>query len=89
LTFFQSTSSSSAISIGSIVLTPWPISGFLATIVMTPSVVMRMYALGVNAAGACGVIHDASASAGSIYEASAMPPPASAVTRRKARRSID
>ena len=29
-------------SIGSIVLMPWPISGFLAMIVTTPSGVMRM-----------------------------------------------
>ena len=41
-TFFQSTSSSSAMSIGSIVLMPWPTSGFLAVIVTTPSGVMRM-----------------------------------------------
>ncbi len=36
-TFVQSTSSSSAISIGSMVFTPWPISGFLAVIVTMPS----------------------------------------------------
>ena len=36
-TWFQSQSSSSAISIGSIVLMPWPISGFLETIVTRPS----------------------------------------------------
>ena len=37
LTSFQSTSSSSAISIGSMVLTPWPTSGFLAMMVTVPS----------------------------------------------------
>ena len=36
-TSFQSTSSSSAISMGSMVLMPWPISGFLAMMVTTPS----------------------------------------------------
>src|ERR1044071_344648 len=36
-TFFQSTSSSSAMSIGSMVLTPCPISGFCATMVTLPS----------------------------------------------------
>jgi hypothetical protein len=64
---FQSTSSSSAISIGSIVLTPCPISGFFATTVTTPSGVMRMNALGAKTAGAPGAsdcADDASASAG-------------------------
>jgi hypothetical protein len=37
LTDFQSTSSSSAISMGSIVLTPWPTSGFFAVMVTAPS----------------------------------------------------
>jgi hypothetical protein len=41
-TSFQSTSRSSAINMGNIVPTPWPISGFLAMIVTTPSGVMRM-----------------------------------------------
>ena len=36
-TFFQSTSSSSAIIIGRLVRMPWPISGFLDMIVTTPS----------------------------------------------------
>jgi hypothetical protein len=41
LTLFQSASSSSAMSIGSIVLTPWPTSGSLAMIVTVPSAAMR------------------------------------------------
>ena len=49
-TFFQSTSSSSAMIIGSIVFTPCPISGFLAMIVTMPSGVMRMKALGRKSA---------------------------------------
>src|SRR2546430_2543231 len=49
-TSFQSTSSSSAMSIGSIVLMPWPISGFLAMIVTMPVGAMRMKALGTKSA---------------------------------------
>jgi hypothetical protein len=45
-TFDQSASSSSAMIIGSIVFTPWPTSGFFAMIVIEPSGVMRMNALG-------------------------------------------
>ena len=37
----QSASSSSAMSIGSIVLMPWPISGFLPTIVTSPSLAIE------------------------------------------------
>ncbi len=37
VTSFQSTSSSSAISMGSMVRTPWPTSGFLAMMVTLPS----------------------------------------------------
>jgi hypothetical protein len=45
-TVFQSTSSSSAINIGSAVLIPWPISGFLPMIVTEPSASIRMNAFG-------------------------------------------
>ena len=41
-TLAQSTSSSSAMSMGSMVLIPWPISGFLAVMVTRLSAVMRM-----------------------------------------------
>ena len=44
-TSFQSTSSSSAITIGSMVLMPWPISGFFDMMVTTPSGAMRTKAL--------------------------------------------
>jgi hypothetical protein len=49
-TSFQSTSSSSAISMGSIVFTPWPISGFFAVMVTMPSGAIRTKAS--SAAGA-------------------------------------
>ena len=42
VTSFQSTSSSSAISIGSMVRMPWPTSGFLAMMVTLPSGVILM-----------------------------------------------
>jgi hypothetical protein len=42
LTDFQSTSSSSAMSIGSMVRTPWPVSGFLAMMVTVPSALTRI-----------------------------------------------
>ena len=50
-TSFQSTSSSSAISMGSMVFTPWPISGFFAMIVTTPSGAMRMNEAGTSVTG--------------------------------------
>jgi hypothetical protein len=46
--------------IGSIVFTPWPISGFLAMIVTAPSGVIQMKALGVKSA-AVGLKASASA----------------------------
>jgi hypothetical protein len=61
-TFAQSTSSSSAMIIGSIVFTPCPISGFLAMIVTMPSGVIRMNAFGTNS-GALGASVAAKASA--------------------------
>jgi hypothetical protein len=51
-TLFQSTSSSSAISIGSDVLMPWPISGFFDMIVTTPSGPILMKAVGTKFAPA-------------------------------------
>jgi len=44
-TSFQSTSSSSAIIMGRLVFTPWPISGFLPMMVTMPSAAMRMKAV--------------------------------------------
>src|ERR1700721_2769189 len=51
LTLFQSTSSSSAISIGSMVLMPCPTSGFFATIVTVPSGAILMYVCGSGGGG--------------------------------------
>ena len=51
---FHSTSSSSATSMGSIVLTPCPISGFLAITVTTPLASMRINATAMNAGGLPG-----------------------------------
>jgi hypothetical protein len=50
-TALQSTSSSSAMSIGSIVLMPWPTSGFLAVIVTMPFSAMLMKAFGESGGG--------------------------------------
>jgi hypothetical protein len=72
--------------IGNIVLMPWPTSGFFDMIVITPSGVIRMKALGVKSPPACRA-PASSALAPSRYEPSSRPPPASAVTRRKERRS--
>src|SRR5712664_3452550 len=86
-TSFQSTSSSSAISMGSMVLTPWPISGFFAVMVTMPSAPTRMNALGVRFAGGgpCGACPK---SLGSMYADKSTPPPAIALTFRKERRPI-
>ena len=82
-TFFQSTSSSSAMSIGSIVFTPWPISGFFAMIVTMPSGVMRMNAFGANsAAGSARASASRRVARLEVASPSSRPPPASAVTRR-------
>src|SRR5688572_5769830 len=88
-TVCQSTSSSSAMSIGSIVLIPCPTSGFLAMIVTDPSGERRMKALGENsAAGAFGAsAASRSAPPKSMMVPSRRPPPASAETRRNWRRS--
>src|SRR2546429_170390 len=86
-TSFQSTSSSSAMSMGRCVLTPWPTSGFLLTMVTMPSAATRRNAVGSKAAGgACGACAKISA-AGSKWRATRIPPPATADTRRKLRRS--
>jgi hypothetical protein len=81
------TSSSSAMSIGSAVFTPCPISGFLAMIVTTLSGVILTKAFGrKTGAGPCGAWAKSSAT-GSSCMATSMPPPASALIFRKARRS--
>jgi hypothetical protein len=49
-TSFQSTSSSSAISIGSVTFTPWPISGFFAMIVAMPLLSIETNAFGWSGA---------------------------------------
>jgi hypothetical protein len=79
------TSSSSATSIGSIVLTPCPTSGFFAMIVTTPSLPMRMNAFGVKASASPGASSASRARPGTSV-ASRTPPPAMALTRRKSRR---
>ena len=50
-TSFQSTSSSSAMIIGRLVLMPWPISGFFAMIVTMPSGAILMKELGSSGGG--------------------------------------
>src|SRR5690606_3669957 len=80
----QSASSSSAISIGSIVLMPWPISGFLPTIVMMLSGEIVTKALS-EAPSAMPV---AAPAAKGIVAVSASPPPASTPALRTARRDI-
>src|SRR5262249_48906062 len=86
-TWLQSQSSSSATIIGSEVFTPWPISGFLETIVTVPSVAMETKA--ESCAGAVLFSPVApSASAGSgISASSASPPPARREALSSARRS--
>src|SRR5712671_7006424 len=86
-TSFQSTSSSSAISMGSMVFTPCPISGFFAVMVTTPSGAMRMNALGVRFAGG-GPCDACPKSFGSRYTDRSSPPQATAVTLRNERRPI-
>src|SRR6516225_5028447 len=86
-TWLQSQSSSSATIIGSEVFTPWPISGFLETMVTVPSVAMETNA--ESCAGAVLLSPVASrAHAGSgISASSASPPPASRDALSSARRS--
>src|SRR5688572_3113431 len=85
VTLLQSTSSSSAMIIGSMFITPWPTSGFLLTMVTLPSAAILTKAFGCIAPppppGPC-----ANRSA-SRWKATTIPPPASALTRRKERRS--
>ena len=68
------------------VFTPWPTSGFFATMVTMPSGVMRMNAFGVNAVPVGLPCATASATSPTAV-ASSSPPPASALTRRNERRS--
>ena len=84
-TSFQSASSSSAITMGSIVLTPWPISGFFDAIVMMPSGAIRMKALSVAPAGSERPPAAARARPGSNAYNS-RPPPAAALALRIVRR---
>src|SRR5579863_6804485 len=76
-TWLQSQSSSSATIIGSDVFTPWPISGFLDTIVTVPSGAMATKAESCAAAGLFPSIAPAKAAGSGISASSAKPPPAS------------
>src|SRR5580658_6558060 len=81
-TRFQSASSSSAISIGSMVLTPWPTSGSLAMIVTVPSASILMKLFGT----CCTAGPNWAEALGLMYRPSSTPPPASEVTRKNERR---
>src|SRR5688572_2382280 len=85
VTLAQSTSSSSAISIGSMFIMPWPISGFLLTIVtlLSGCSVTNAHACG-SAAGPPGPW--ANTSSASSCRATSKPPPAAALTLMKERR---
>ncbi len=86
-TWLHSTSSSSAISMGSMVRIPCPISGFLASITTLPSAVTRTKARGDSPAGCGAPCADTNLrEVGVSYNPSAMPPPARAVNCRKCRR---
>ena len=80
----MSTPNSSARIMGSEVFTPWPHSGFLATSVTLPSGVMRMKAFGVKDRG----VSEAPSASSAQPKPSSRPPPKSAETRRKLRRSM-
>src|SRR6516225_10070030 len=86
-TWLQSQSSSSATIMGSEVFTPWPISGFLETIVTVPSAAMATKA--ESCAGAAlfsSAVSRAHAGSG-ISASSASPPPARSEALSTARRS--
>src|SRR6516162_6560698 len=86
-TWLQSQSSSSATIMGSEVFTPWPISGFLETIVTVPSVAIETKAeSSVRAAAFPSVASSANTGSG-ISASSASPPPASREAFSSARRS--
>src|SRR5262249_45545182 len=92
-TSFQSTSSSSARSIGRCVFTPWPTSGFFERMVTTPSDATLMKATvskamaGAAAAPDAACATAAAVAAGFQQQATSTPPPASELTFRKDRRS--
>ncbi len=81
--WFQSASSSSATNIGSIVLMPWPISGFLPTMVMVLSGAIEMNALSVAGVGAAPT---AARAITGIVADNISPPPASAPALSSVRR---
>src|SRR3984893_8394104 len=83
-TFFQSTSSSSAMTMGSIVLMPWPISGFFDMMVTMPSGAMRMKALSV--VGAAVEAASAARDKGGRVACSESAPRAAALAFKKLRR---
>ena len=68
---------------GSVVLTPWPISGFLEMIVTAPSAAILMNGFGEKAAAPAVP----AASAADSNRPRRIPPPARAETLRKERRS--
>src|SRR5579872_1780810 len=85
-TWFQSQSSSSATIMGKEVLTPWPISGFLATIVTIPSGATDTKAEScAGAATLADVVCRARAGSGS-KASSTKPPPANNDALRTVRR---
>src|SRR5690606_5583791 len=81
----QSASISSAISIGSMVLMPWPISGFLPTMVIRLSGVMLTKALSTAGADEPAPVVAARATSG-IEAVSRRPPPARAPALSNVRR---
>src|SRR5436190_6433697 len=76
-TWLQSQSSSSASIIGSEVFTPWPISGFLDTMVTVPSGAMETKAESCAGAAVFPSIASKTAAGSGIRASSARPPPAS------------
>jgi hypothetical protein len=86
-TFSQATSSSSAITIGSMVLMPWPISGFFDMMVTMPSGAMRTkaFSAAVSPAASEAAAIAVRASGGKVA-CSNKPPPAATVAFRNARR---
>src|SRR5579871_5365646 len=85
-TVFQSASSSSAIIIGSDVLTPCPISGFFAMIVTTPSRAMRMYPDSIVVVSSALPSRVLASARSARLTLSISPPPASRLACKKARR---
>src|SRR6185295_4394916 len=72
--------------IGSMFLMPWPISGFFDVIVTAPSAAMLTKAVATYASAAPPGGPCARTSTGSRCRATRRPPPAAALTFRKARR---